>query len=312
MVKNNKEKSKENTEYELIIIGSGPAGLSAGIYSARYKLKTLILSKNMGGAVGTAYRVCNYPSYTEIKGFELAKKFLEQVNNLGVPIVYDEVIKIERQNKDNNFKVYTKKQEYECKKIIFAAGTERNRLGVPGEGKFLGKGVSYCATCDASFFEEKIVAVIGGSDAAINSAVLLSEYASKVYIIYRGKEFYKLEPYLLELLKKEKNIESIFNEEIAEIIGSEKVEGIKLKSGKKIKIQGIFVEAGSIPGTKLIQDLGVNLNNGYITTDKNQKTNIKGFFAAGDVTNNPLKQIVTAAAEGAIAAYSVFNEIKKE
>lgn len=297
-------------KYDLIIIGGGPAGLSAAIYAGRYRLNALVLSKNIGGIAATAYKICNYPSYSNIKGFELMQKIIKQVEEVGVPIKYEEVIKIERET--NGFKVLTKKSENECKKIIFAAGTERIRLNVPGEGKFLGKGVSYCTTCDASFFKNKNVVVIGGGYAAISSALLLSEYAFKVYIIYRGKEFFRPEPVMVELIKNEKKIESIFNDEISEINGKDQLESIKLKSGKTMKIDGVFIEAGSIPETKLIRNIGVKLNeNGYIITDKNQKTSLKGFFSAGDITNNELKQIITAAAEGAIAAYNVYQEIKK-
>jgi thioredoxin reductase (NADPH) len=298
-------------KYDLIIIGGGPAGLSAGIYAGRYKLNTLILSKNIGGVAATAYKICNYPSYNNIKGFELMKKFTEHVNDVGILIKYEEAIKIEKKTK--GFKVFTKKSEYECKKIIFASGTNRIKLNVPGEGKFLGKGVSYCATCDALFFKNKIVAVIGGSYAALSSALLLSEYASKVYIIYRGNEFFRPEPVMIELVKKEKKIESIFNEEIIDIDGGESVENIRTNSGMKLKIDGVFIEAGSVPETNLLKNIGVKLSeNGYVITDKFQKTNVEGLYSAGDVTDNKLKQIITAAAEGAIAAVNIYQEIKKE
>lgn len=298
-------------KYDLIIIGGGPAGLNSAIYAGRYKLNALVLSKNMGGVAATAYKICNFPSYIEIRGFEFMQKMIKQVENLGVPIKYEEVIKIEK--KANNFKVSTKKSEYECKKIIYAGGTERIRLDVPGEGKFLWKGVSYCANCDASFFKNKKVAVVGGSDAALTSALLLSEFANKVYIIYRKDNFYKAEPAWMELVKKEKKIETIFNEEILEIIGKENVESIKLKSGKNMKIDGVFIETGSVPSSELASSIGVKINdNKYIITERNQETNVKGFFAAGDVTSNSLKQIIVAAAEGAVAALGAYQQIKKE
>lgn len=296
-------------KYDLIIIGGGPAGLSAAIYAGRYKINTLILSKNIGGVAATAYKICNYPSYSNIKGFELMKKFTEHVNDVGIPIKYEEVIKIEKKTKD--FKISTEKNEYECKKIIFASGTKRIRLNIPGEGKFLGKGVSYCTICDAFFFKNKNVVVIGGSYAALSSALLLSEYASKVYIIYRGKEFFRPEPVMVDMIKKEKKIESIFNEEVIEVDGKESVESIKLKSGKTIKVDGVFIEAGSVPETNLLSGIGVKLSeNGYVITDKNQRTNVEGLYSAGDVTDNKLKQIITAASEGAIAAVNIYQEIK--
>ena len=258
-----------------------------------------------------AHKVCNFPSYTEIKGFDLMQKFLKQVEELKVPIIYDETVKIERTK--NEFLVITKNKKYNCKKIIFAGGCERIRLKVNGEGKFLGKGVSYCATCDAAFFRNKIVCVVGGSDAALTAALLLSEYASKVYIIYRKENFFRSEPAWIELVEKEKKIETIFNEEVAEIIGKNSVEEIRLKSGKLLKTNGVFIEIGSVPETKSLDSLKVKKTDaGYIITDKNQKTNIAGLYAAGDVIDSQLKQIVTAASQGAVAAYSVYQELKRE
>jgi thioredoxin reductase (NADPH) len=299
----------DKTDFDVIIIGGGPAGLTAAIYSARYNLKTLVISKNIGGTAATAYKVCNCPAQEEIKGFELMKKFTKQVENLNVPIIYDEVIKIEKNQK---FSVSISNKVFHCKKLIFATGTERKRLNVPGEGKFLGRGISYCATCDAAFFKDKAVAVIGGGNAAMTSALLLSEYSQKVYIIYKGSDFSKAEHLWLDAVNKNKKIFPVFNEEIEFIHGDKSVESIELKSGKKIKLSGIFVETGSVPKTEIILNLNVNHDKkGYIITDKEQKTNVKGLFAAGDITNNVLKQIVTASSEGAVAAYSAYKEIKE-
>lgn len=298
-------------KYDLIIIGGGPAGLTAAIYAARYKLSTLVISKNIGGTAATAYKVCNYPSHDNIKGFELMQKITKQVKELGSEIIYDEAQKIEKVKE--GFSVLTKKNKYDCRKIIYAAGTERIKLNIPGESKFLGRGVSYCATCDASFYKDKMVVVVGGSDAALSSALLLGEFASKVYIIYRKSKFEKAEPYWIHLIEKEKKIQLIFNEEIVEIKGKESVEEISLKSGKNLRIDGIFIEAGSIPETKLLKELKLKLNEkGYVITDKAQKTSVNGIYAAGDITNNSLKQIITAAAEGAIAAYTAYKDMKVE
>jgi thioredoxin reductase (NADPH) len=297
-------------DYDVIIIGGGPGGLTAAIYAARYKLNTLVISKNMGGQAATAYKVCNCPPYSEIKGFELMQKFTKQVEALKVPIIYDEVTKIKKDKSE--FIVFIGNKEYNTKKIIFAAGTKKLRLNVLGESKFLGRGVSYCATCDAGFFKNKIVSIVGGNNAAITAALLLAEYATKVYLIHKNNKFSKAEPVWIELVKNEKKIEIQFNEEIIEIKGNKKVEEIKLKSGEKIKLDGVFVEIGSIPETILLNNLKVKLNEkGYIIADKKQKTNVKGLFAAGDITNNVLKQIVTASSEGAVSAYSAYNEIKK-
>lgn len=298
-------------EYDLIIIGAGPAGLSAAIYAARYKLKVIVISKTSGGLAATAYRICNFPSYNEIRGFELMQKIIKQAEELKVPIIYEEIIKIKKN--ENGFAVFSDKKEYSTKRIIFAGGTKKLKLNVPGEGKFLGKGISYCATCDAAFFKNKPVIVVGGSDAALTAALLLNEYASKVSIIYKKEKFFKAEPVWVELIEKERKIEIFFNEEIVEILGKDNIDKVRLKSGKLLKTNGIFVEIGSIPETNILKSLRLNLNeNGYIISDKNQKTNLDGFYAAGDVTDSSLKQIVTAASQGAIAAFNVFQDIEKE
>lgn len=294
--------------YDVLIIGGGPAGLTAGIYCARYKLKTKIIAKDFGLAA-QAHKVCNFPSYPEINGLELMQKFTEHINSLNIPIVYEEVKKIEKRD---NFYVITEDNEYIAGKIIFAAGTEKRKLNVSGENKFLGRGVSYCAACDGTFFKNKVVGIVGGSNSALTAALLLSEYSSKVYIIYRKDNFFRAEPVWTELVKKNNKIECLFNEEIEEIIGDNVVESIKLKSGKELEIDGVFIEIGSIPNLEMIKSLKIETDNEYIKTDKEQKTNIYGFFAAGDITNNPLKQIITAAGQGAIAAYGVYTEITKE
>ena len=195
--------SKKNSEiFDVIIIGAGPAGLSAAIYAARYKLNIIVIGKEIGGYAAVAHKICNYPSYTAISGMELMQKVLNQVKELGVQILNEEVVKVK--GKDGNFIVETVKNKYSAKKIIFSGGTTRQKLGVPDEEKYLGKGISYCATCDAGFFKNKIVAVVGGSDAALTSALLLSEYASKVYIIYKQEKFFRAEPHWIELVEKNK------------------------------------------------------------------------------------------------------------
>lgn len=298
-------------EYDVIIVGGGPAGLSAAIYAARYKLKTIVLSKTIGGLAATAHKICNFPVFKEIKGYELMQKFTDTVKHLNVPIKYDEVLKLEKEG--DKFLVETKKEKIVGKKIIFALGTEHIKLGLTNEARLLGKGVSYCATCDAAFFREKVVGVVGGGDAALTAALLLSEYATKVYIIYRKPEFIRAEPSWVELVEKEKKIESLFNEEIEEIVGEDNLEKIKLKSGKEIEVEGLFMEIGSKPETELIDHMKIKKDNsGYIVIDKDQKTNIKGLYAAGDITNNNLKQIITASGEGAIAAFNCYKDLKKE
>jgi len=295
-------------EYDVIIIGAGAAGLTSAIYSARYNLKTLVISKNRGGIAATADRVCNYPSYKDIGGMELMERFIEHTESLGVPIMYEEVKKITKKN--NFFIVSTIKQDYKGKKLIFAVGSERNKLNVPGEEKFNGRGVSYCATCDSPLFKNNIVSVVGGGDAALTAALLIARYAKKVYIIHRNEKFTRAEPMYADLIRKEKKIEVLFNEEVKEIIGSERVEKLKLKSGKELKSEGIFIEIGSTPNLSFIKSLGVKFDKrGYIIADKKQRTNIKGFFAAGDVVSGTFEQIAVVAGHGAIAANSAYEEI---
>lgn len=297
-------------ESDILIIGAGPAGLSAAIYAYRYGMKSLVVSKTKGGLAAVAHIVCNFPTYKEIKGFQLMQNFVEQVESLGVKILTEEVMKIEKTH--DGFTVTSDKEKIKAKKIVYAVGTIRRKLNVPHEDKYIGRGLSYCSTCDGPLFKNKKVVIVGGSDAALTSALLLADIASEVYIVYRGNEFARAERAWIDLVEKNKKIKKIFNEEIVEIIGEKKITGIKLKSGKEMITDGVFVEIGSIPETELVADLGVNLDDrGYIIVDRDQKTNVPGFFAAGDITDNHLKQIITAAGEGAVAAYSAYSEIRK-
>lgn len=293
-------------KYDLIIIGAGPAGLTAAIYAVRYRLNVLVIGKLIGGIMGEAYKICNYPSYSNITGFELAKKMLTQTKELGVEIKQEEVSEIKK-----GFEIITNKNKYHAKKIILAVGSERRKLQIENEKKFMGKGISYCATCDASFYKNKIVGIVGGSDAALSSALLLSKTAKKVYIIYRQEKFYKAQPVWMEEIRKNKKITSFFNSSITQLIGKERLEKIEINNKKKIDVDGIFVEIGSVPNIELAEKLKVKINSdNYIVVDKKQRTSMAGVFAAGDITDNPLKQIVTACSEGAIAANTAYGELK--
>jgi thioredoxin reductase (NADPH) len=191
-------------------------------------------------------------------------------------------------------------------------GKEKRRLGLKDEDKYQGKGVSYCATCDAVLFKDKIVGVVGGGNSALDAASLISKYAKKVYVLHRGKEYTKSDPSLIEAIKKNKKISIMFNTVPKELIADIKLQGVKLNSGKTLILDGLFVEIGADPRSEIAKKIGVKVNQWKeIVVDKHQRTNVKGLFAAGDITNNPLKQIITAAAEGAIAATSVYEEIKK-
>lgn len=301
-----KDETKEKV-YDLIIIGAGPAGLTAAIYAGRYLLNTLVIGELHGGAISEASEVCNFPTHISITGMELSLKMLEQVKNLGVEVKQE---KVEEIKKNEYFRVKTNNSAYESRKIILAIGRKKRKLGLKNEEKFLGKGISYCATCDAGFYKDKTVAVVGGSNAALTAALLLSKYAKKVYIIYRKGKFFRAEPAWIKQIENDKKIIPVFNSEIKKIKGSERVTGVSLDSNKEILLDGIFVEIGSNPNIKLAEQLNLSLEKDYIVTDKFQNTSLHGVFVAGDMTNNPLKQVITACGEGAIAATSSYEEIR--
>lgn len=291
--------------YDIIIVGGGPAGMTAAMYAARFELKAVIIAHEIGGYMTEAPQIDNFPAFTSIKGIDLTNMMKKQVEELGIEIVEEEVVEINK-----GFSVKTKSnKEIKGKNIILALGTKRRKLGIKGEDEFAGKGVSYCATCDSPLFRNKIVAVAGGGNSAIVSALLLAKYASEVHIIYRGDSL-KADPYWLEKIKEFKNIKVQCCLNIKEIKGSKRVESILLDNGKEMKVEGIFIEIGSVPSTSLIKNLGVELDKeGYIIVDKTQKTNVDGVYAAGDIStgSNKMRQVVTACAEGAIASESIYK-----
>ncbi len=297
--------------YDILIIGTGPAGYTSAIYSGRYNLDTIQIGEMPGGLISEAPEVCNYPGFDTISGMELGNRMEEQVKGLGVEVVYDEVTKIE--GEDLDFKVKTNRGEYEAKKIIIATGQERRRLGLDREHEFKGKGVSYCATCDAAFYDDKIVGVVGGGDAALASALLLSDHAEKVYILYRQDEFFRPEPIRIKEIEQEEKIEPIFEVNVESLIGEDKLEAVKLDNSEEMQMDGLFIEIGSVPNSDLAEDIGIELTEGgYIKTDEGRWTNVPGVYAAGDVIDSPLKQAITAAAQGAEAASQAYEELKKE
>jgi len=291
-------------KYDVVIIGAGPAGLTAALYSARYNLRTLVIGELVGGLTLEAFKVCNFPSYENISGLDLINKMKKQIEGLGVEIKQEEVTDIKK-----GFEVITNKAKYSSKKIILATGTKKVELHLPGEDKFLGKGISYCATCDAAFYKDKIVGVIGGGNSAITSALLLSQFAKKVYIIYRQAKFFRAEPTWVKEVEKNKKIQPIFKTTVTNLTGDKTLKEVELSDGKKLKIDGLFIEGGSVPWNGLFNKLKLKLDGNYVAVDKEQRTNVKGVFAAGDMTNNPLKQIITACGEGAIAAYTVYKDL---
>ena len=295
--------------YDLIIIGSGPAGITAGIYAAIYNLKFLVIGKLNGGAISEAHKVCNYPSQYNITGFELTNKMVAHLSDLGGKILNEEVREVIKDNE--SFLIKTNNSKYKAKKIILAIGRVKEKLNIKGEDKFLGRGVSYCATCDSAFFKNKTVAVVGGGNAAVSAALLLAEHAKKIYIIHRKDKFARVDQILLSRLEKEAKITIIFNSEISEINGEKAVTGITLKDNT-LAVDGVFIEIGFSPPDSLIRQLNLETENKYVRVDKFQRTSLRGVFAVGDITNNPLKQVITACSEGSIATTTAYDEIRAE
>lgn len=298
--------------YDTIIIGGGPGGLTAALYAARYKLKTLVIAKEIGGVTNEASVVENWPGVEKITGFELMKSMEKHVKSYNVPVLGGEVKKILKKKPfEVNALIGGKEKSFSARTLILALGLKRRRLSVEGEDKFMGKGVSYCATCDAPVFKGKVTGVIGGSDSAAQSALLLAEYAKKVYIIYRKGKL-RAEPIYIEKIKKSPKIELVYNANVTRILGSKMVEGVELDTGKKLDLNGLFIEIGFTPALSLANDLGVKTtDNGHIIIDDDAATNVEGVYAAGDITDKPLRQIVTASGFGATAAYSIFRHLKK-
>jgi len=291
--------------YDVIIIGGGPAGMAAAVYCARYKFRTLILAKELGGTAAYAPKVENYAGFKSVTGMELMQHFEEQVKYLGVEIKSEEVKAVTQKNE--HFEV----NGYSGRHIILATGTKTRKLGVPGEDQFHGKGVSYCAICDAAFFKEKVVGIVGGSDSAAKAALLLAEFAKKVMIIYR-KEKIRCEPFLVDLIEKNTKIEVVTKSNVTKIKGAKFVQGVELDTGKELKLDGIFIEIGADPRTELAEQLGCRIKDWYIKVDDSMRTNVKNVYAAGDVTagSDGIRQIATAVAEGVIAAHSAFEDCK--
>lgn len=303
-------------QYDLIIIGIGPSGLTASIYTSRYKLSNLVIGKTLGGTMALAHRIENYPGFSTISGVELGQKMGKQVKALGAEILMENVGRIEKTKV--GFKVTTEtNKEFGSKALIVATGTERRKLNIPGEKKYQGRGTSYCTNCDAPFFRGKTVAVIGGADSAVSGAIHAAAFAQKVYIIYR-KDKLRAEPAWTEEALKNPKIEVIYKTNITEILGDEnKVTGVKLdqpyQNSDQLAVGGVFIEIGGVPVTGMLKQLGVELDeNDYVKVGPDMSTNVPGLFAAGDIANvfGEFQQITIATSEGSIAAASVFKYLK--
>lgn len=306
----------EDLDWELIVIGGGPAGMTAAIYGARYGLKTLLLeSKVLGGAQATSPGIENYPGYTFIVGLELANKMKEQVKKCGAIIKeITEVKNIEKEGNDGDFLLNTRRGVYRAKAIIIATGGGHKHLGVPGEDLLTGRGVSYCATCDGPLFREKTVAVVGGGNTALTEALYLSEVVQKVYLIHRRDEL-RAEKIIQDYVFNS-SVEIIWDTIVKEIKGDDLVnelilENVKTGEIRSLPVEGAFIALGSSPESELAKSIGVETNKrGEIIVNAKQSTNIAGVFAAGDVVES-MKQIAVAVGHGAIAADSAYSYIRK-
>ena len=299
---------------ECVIIGGGPAGLTASIYLSRYMVKNIIIAKDMGMASETP-EIENYPGFTKISGTELVQKMTEQAKHFGGEIIYDEVEKIEKA--DEGFRIKTHNTEYDAKTVILAMGTHKRKLNVPGEEKYTGKGVSYCATCDGAFFQKTKVGVAGGANSAMTTALLLRKFDDEVHMFIHSK--LKGDDILKDRIMKDDKIIKYYNVEIEEVYGEQMLTGVKIKDRKtgevkNVEINGLFVEIGLIPNTGLVKGMVELDEKGLIKVNSKMETTIPGMFAAGDITtgSNHLEQVITAAAEGAIAADSVHKYLSSQ
>jgi len=306
---------KQNPNLDLIIIGGGPAGLTSAIYAMRARLKVLLVEKMiLGGMASTTYFIENYPGFPDgVSGMELSNRLQDQAKKLGLDVTWGQAIKIIKQKQ--NFEVQVDERKLNCKAVIIASGTEAEKLNVPREEEFRGRGVSYCATCDGAFYKDKNIMVVGGGNAAIEEALFLTRYASKVSIVHRRDQL-RADKILAEKAMANPKIYFFWHSVVAEIKGDKKVNSVILKDLKEKKplnlaIDGVFVYIGSKPNNGPVKDLVKLDKNGFIITDKEMKTACNGVYAAGDIRSKKLRQIVTAAADGAIAAESAREYVEE-
>ncbi|MFX1570754.1 MAG: NAD(P)/FAD-dependent oxidoreductase [Promethearchaeota archaeon] len=295
--------------YELIVLGGGPTAIGCAIYAARFAMDVLVIGKTFGGLIATTHIVENYPAITSISGQGLMDMFKEHMDSLKIPYISDEIRSIERV--DDHFELNSFFQKFKAYSICIATGSERRKLGLPGEEEFTGRGVSYCATCDGPFYKDKKVIVIGGSDSAAKEALFLAQSVKRVYIVYRGEEI-RAEPINKQRVYENDKIEIIYKTKVVEIKGDTTVKSVIFDNGKEFEVDGVFIEIGSIPKSELAKRIGVETNEkGEIKINRKSETNIPGIFAAGDVADAPFKQAITGVSEGVIAAYSAFDYVKE-
>lgn len=294
---------------DLLIIGAGPAGMTAAIYAARFKLKTRILEKfSYGGQILLSPSIENYPGFPEgVSTFELMERFKKQVEDLGLEIESRDVLSLV--SKEGNFSIKTDSGDFDARAVIIASGAASKRLGVKGEDRFIGKGVSYCGTCDGPLFKQKDIVVVGGGDRALEDAIFLTSYANNVYLLHRRDEF-RASGILVDKAKSNPKIKIILNTVLEEIIGLESVNGVRIKNVQtnevsEIMCQGVFIFVGIIPNTKFASGFVELCPENFIIINQQMQTSKEGVFACGDCARKSLYQVVSACGEGAIAADSV-------
>lgn len=299
--------------YDIVIVGAGPAGLTASIYARRSNKKVLVLEANTyGGQIVNTLDIENYPVESHISGFDFATKLYNQAKDLGSEIKFERVTEIK--NLKDHKEVITNKNTFKCKSIILATGSENRLLGIEREKELTGKGVSYCATCDGAFYKNKDVAVVGGGNVAVEDALYLSNIVNKVYIILRNETFKADDASVIDLKKKE-NVEIIYNSNVTKMVGENRLESIIIKdkngTDKELNISGLFIAIGRIPENENFKNL-INLDDyGYIIAGEDCHTNVDGIFVAGDNRTKELRQLVTATSDGAIAASEATKYVNK-
>ena len=295
--------------YDAIIIGLGASGISASIYAKRSGLNIAVINLSVpGGIINESNIVENYPGFKSISGMDLAFNFFEHFNSLDVPLFNEEVVDII----DGDIKkVITNNNEYSAKKVIICSGRKPRKLGLENEDKFIGRGISYCALCDGNLYKDKVTGVVGGGNSALESAIYLSNICKKVYLFVR-RDVLRGDKILIEEIENKKNIEIKYNTSVDKIIiENDEIIGVKTNDGD-YNINGLFINVGYEPSINIVKNLDIELDRNYIIVDKNMETNLKGIYACGDIIKKDLYQLVTAVSEGAIAATSVYNYLKKQ
>ena len=297
--------------YDVGIIGSGPAGLSAAIYAKRANLSAVVIEKEYEGTgqIAESGRIDNYLGLPGISGYDLGEQFREHAVKLGVSFLEQEVTEIKKEDSAVFTIIFEDGSSVETKTVIYAAGATPRRANIPGEQEYSGKGVSYCAICDGSFYRGKKVAVLGGGDTALDDAVYLADLAEQVYVIHRRKEF-RGAATTVEKLRKKENVTFVLEHQVKEITGAEKVNGVVLEDGTAIAVDGVFVAYGSVPQTNLVKELVTLDAAGYVKAEETGETSLAGLYVAGDARTKKLRQVVTAVSDGANAATAVVEYLK--